>query len=110
MKKSAVRLAFALGALAGLTAGCSSTKPASAPASSTTTARGSVVTLTVPSRTFQLQATLDPHQVVTPAGKPWTPPANVARASGTFSGSLDGATRRLTWRLAYRGLGKPALP
>ena len=110
MRKSAVRLALALSTLAGLTAGCSSSKPASAPASSSTTAAGAVVTSTVPAKTVQLQATLDARQVVTPADKPWTPPANLASASGTFSGSLDGTAGRLSWRLAYDGLGKPALP
>jgi CHRD domain len=110
MTKSAVRLALALLTVAGLTAGCSSSKSASVPASKSTTTPRSVVTSTVPAKTFQLRATLDARQVVTPSDKPWTPPANVASASGTFSGSLDGTTRRLSWRLAYNGMGKPALP
>ena len=110
MRKSAVRLAVALSTLAGLTAGCSSSKPASVPAPSTTTAAGAVVTSTLPAKTYQLQATLDARQVVTPADKPWTPPANLSSASGTFGASLDGTTGRLSWRLAYDGLGKPALP
>ena len=39
-------------------------------------------------KTSQLQATLDARQVVTPVDKPWTPPANLSSASGTFGHRL----------------------
>src|SRR4051794_22764059 len=57
----------------------------------------------------QMQATLDAHQVVTAANQPWTPPAAVADAKGSLTGSLDPHTGKLTWTLTYSGIGTPIL-
>jgi hypothetical protein len=86
-------------ALAALLTGCSSSGKSSNP-SPTTTA----------STTYQLSATLDTKQVVTPANKTWKPPASIADATGTFSGSIDTRTGVLDWQLEYTGVGKPTLP
>jgi hypothetical protein len=59
-----------------------------------------------------LTARLDARQVVTPANKPWTPPAAVADARGTFSGALRvvGGRQTLTWHVTFRDIGVAHLP
>jgi hypothetical protein len=57
--------------------------------------------------TSRLAATLDAHHVVTPKNKPWTPPASVAKAHGSFAGTLSG--RSLRWRITYAGVGSSPL-
>jgi hypothetical protein len=54
----------------------------------------------------RLHATLDAHHVITPKNEPWKPPASVANAHGTLTGTLGGSSgRRLSWRITYSGLG-----
>jgi hypothetical protein len=54
----------------------------------------------------RLAATLDARHVVTPANKPWKPPAGVAKAQGSFAAMLGGAKGRLLrWRITYAGVG-----
>jgi CHRD domain len=58
----------------------------------------------------KLSATMDAHHVVTPKNKPWTPPAAVAKAKGTFSATLGGAGGRVVkWRVSYSGVGSSPL-
>jgi hypothetical protein len=57
--------------------------------------------------TTTLAATLDAHHVVTPRNKPWTPPAAVAQARGSFTGTLTG--RSLSWKITYAGVGSSPL-
>jgi hypothetical protein len=57
-----------------------------------------------------LRANLDAHHVVTPKNKPWTPPATVAKARGTLTGTFGGANgRTLNWRITYSGVGSNPL-
>ena len=57
----------------------------------------------------KLGATMNTRQVVTPKNKRWNAPASVAKARGTFTGTLNKKTGKLTWRITYSGIGKPAL-
>jgi hypothetical protein len=58
----------------------------------------------------QFQASLDPRQVVSPAGPPTSNvPAGLNSASGMFTGVLDTRSKRLSWHLTYTGLGRPAV-
>jgi CHRD domain len=59
--------------------------------------------------TQQVSARMDTRQVVTVKNKRWKPPASVAAARGTFAGTLDTKTRKLTFRISYAGVGKPSL-
>jgi CHRD domain len=58
--------------------------------------------------TVKLSAKMDARQVV-----PDKPKGNVARASGTFTGTLTGrssvARWKLSWRLTYRNLDRPRI-
>jgi hypothetical protein len=58
---------------------------------------------------YRLSAKMNTSQVVTPANKPWKAPAGVAKATGTFTGTFDDTTRKLTWRITYTAIGRPAL-
>jgi hypothetical protein len=58
--------------------------------------------------TQQVSAKMDTRQVVTVKNKRWKPPASVA-ARGTFAGTLDTKTRKLTFRISYAGVGKASL-
>jgi hypothetical protein len=58
--------------------------------------------------THDLSATLSPKQVVTPNGKPFTVPAALAHATGSFSATL-GTDDKLNWQLTFSGLGNPQL-
>jgi hypothetical protein len=53
---------------------------------------------------------LNTHQVVSPENKPWKAPARIAKTRGTFSGSLDGNSGKLTWHITYSGLPASQLP
>jgi hypothetical protein len=55
-------------------------------------------------KTYQLSAAMDTHQVVSPKNKPWKAPAKIAKTRGTFTGSLDGTSGKLTWHITYSGL------
>jgi hypothetical protein len=57
-------------------------------------------------RTYRLAAKMDAGQVVTPKNRPWKAPASVAQAKGTFEGTLNDKTRKLTWRISYVGVGR----
>jgi hypothetical protein len=94
--KRTIQLAFVITALVGLTAACTSN----------TTDTGN----TTQSRTYQLSAAMDTHQVVSPTNKPWKAPASVAKAKATFSGSLDSSTGELTWQITYTGLPASQVP
>jgi len=59
-------------------------------------------------KTHRLSAKMDSRQVVTPKNRPWKAPASVAQAKGTFSGTLNATTRKLTWRITYAGVGQGA--
>jgi hypothetical protein len=72
-------------------------------------AKPSTTTVAPGAKTFQLAARLDTRQVVTPANRPWAAPGVVARAAGTFSGTLNSSTRELRWTLTYVRLGQPRL-
>jgi hypothetical protein len=56
--------------------------------------------------TLKLSATMDARQVV-----PHKPKGNVARATGTFSGTLSGSgsRRTLSWKITYSKLDKPRI-
>jgi hypothetical protein len=60
-------------------------------------------------KTYRLSATMTARQVVTVKNKKWTVPAGVAHARGTFAGTFDNKTRRLTWRITYTEIGRSAL-
>jgi hypothetical protein len=53
---------------------------------------------------------MDPRQVVSPTSGPResTPPA-LAHARGTFTGSLNTRSQKLSWSITYAGLGIPAV-
>lgn len=61
--------------------------------------------------TYRLAASMNAHQVVTPRNKRWKPPAKVAKAHGSFAGTLtvSGKTRRLRWRITYVRVGSSPL-
>jgi hypothetical protein len=63
------------------------------------------------SATYTLRAKMTSQQVITPANKPWRPPASVRDARGTFTGTLTiaGRTRKLAWRITYRDIGPSTL-
>ncbi len=56
--------------------------------------------------TLKLSAKMDARQVV-----PHKPKGNVARATGTFSGTLSGSgsRRTLSWKITYSKLDKPRI-
>lgn len=58
-------------------------------------------------KTYAVSAKLDAHQVVTPTNKPWTPPAGVVDARGSFTGTLSTTTgkRTLHWQITYAKVG-----
>ena len=60
---------------------------------------------------YALSANMTAGQVVTPANRPWRPPANVRDARGRFTGTLTigGGARRLQWRITYRDIGRSTL-
>ena len=60
-------------------------------------------------RAYRLSAKMNTSQVVTPANKRRKVPAGVAKATGTFTGTFDDKTRKLTWRITYTGIGRPAI-
>jgi hypothetical protein len=60
-------------------------------------------------KTFGLSAKMSAKQVVTVKNRPWKTPSAVANAKGTFTGTFDNATRKLTWRITYTGIGNPKL-
>jgi CHRD domain-containing protein len=93
-KRFSVALALGVSTFAGLTVACT---------------RGDHET-TAPStraKIHHLSAALDTGQVVTPNDKVWNPPTSIAKAQGTFNGTLESTTGKLDWRIDYRGLGKP---
>ena len=55
--------------------------------------------------TAKLSATMTARQVVTPKNKPWKPPASVAKAHGTFVGTLSSGKRSLKWHITYSNTG-----
>ena len=59
-------------------------------------------------KTTRLFAKMDSRQVVTPKNRSWKAPASVARAKGTFAGTLNSTTRKLIWRITYTGLRRGA--
>jgi hypothetical protein len=60
-------------------------------------------------KTWKLSATMNPRQVVTPKNTRWKVPASLAKAKGTFTGTFNRKTRKLTWRITYSRIGKRAL-
>jgi hypothetical protein len=56
-----------------------------------------------------LTARMTAKQVVGPSGKAWVVPASLSAASGSLSATLSADGRRLSWRIAYAGLGSPRL-
>ena len=58
---------------------------------------------------LSLSATMTARQVVTPKNKPWKPPASVAKAHGTFVGTLISGKRSLKWRITYASIGASTL-
>jgi len=87
-------LTLGLVPFAVLAAACSSS-PSSAPST------GSV---------HQLAASLDPSQVVDPTtGSTVAVPSSLSGAAGTFTGTVDSASRRLAWHLSFQGLGTPSV-
>jgi hypothetical protein len=68
---------------------------------------GAAAALAMSTQTLKLSAKMDARQVV----KPRKPIGNVARASGTFTGTLTLKSSRwnLAWRLTYTRLDNPKL-
>ena len=62
----------------------------------------------VPAKALRLTAAMTPKQVVTPRNKPWRVPVAAASARASFSGTLSADRRRMSWRIRYSGLGRPA--
>ena len=62
----------------------------------------------VPAKAMRLTAAMTPQQVVTPRNRPWRVPADVAGAKGSFTGTVSGDGKRLSWRVSYSGFGRPA--
>ena len=61
-------------------------------------------------KSHELSATLSPRAVVTVKNKPASFPAAIAKnAAGTFNGTTSADGKSLKWKLAYGGLGHPAL-
>jgi CHRD domain len=60
-------------------------------------------------KAYTLGAVMNTLQVVTVKNKPWKTPPSVADAKGTFTGTFDDKTRKLTWRITFMGIGKSAL-
>ena len=65
--------------------------------------------MAIVTKTFGLNAKMSASQVVTVKNKPWKAPAAVANGKGTFGGTLNTTTRKLTWRITYTGIGNPTL-
>ena len=55
-------------------------------------------------RSYHLSARMDARQVVTAANKPWHVPAAFSKAAGTFTGTFDQATGKLSWKIAFSRL------
>jgi hypothetical protein len=55
-----------------------------------------------------MSATMTPHAVVTPQGKPFAVPASLADATGDFSATLS-TDNKLSWHISYAKLGNPQL-
>jgi len=60
-------------------------------------------------RIYRLNATMDPRQVVTVSNKPWPVPPAYSKSRGTFTGTFNEATGRLSWRITFSGLASPKL-
>jgi len=58
---------------------------------------------------FRLTAAMSPRQVVTPDNKRWSAPPAYATARGTFTGSFDARTGRLTWKITFSARARPKL-
>ncbi len=93
-----IRLAAGFVVLASLTAACTSGTTGS---TSPTTGGTSPA---VGAKTYNLTAAMDTRQVVTPQNKPWKVPSSLAKALGTFTGSLNSKTGELAWHIRLTGL------
>jgi hypothetical protein len=75
-------------------------------ATAATIAAASGVAFAESAETIKLSARMDARQVV-----PQKPKGNVARATGTFTGTLggSGAARKLSWKITYQNLDHPSI-
>ena len=55
-------------------------------------------------KTYHLSARMDTRQVVTVGNKPWHVPPALSKARGTFTGTFDRTTGRLTWKVTFSAL------
>jgi hypothetical protein len=62
-----------------------------------------------PATSYRLSASMTPGQVVTIRNRPWRVPAQIAKARGSLTATLDTKRRTLTWRITYSGLGNTPL-
>jgi hypothetical protein len=75
-------------------------------ATAATIAAASGVAFAGSAEAIKLSARMDARQVV-----PQKPKGNVARATGTFTGTLggSGSVRKLSWKITYRNLDHPSI-